>query len=118
MSFADLATFRFIVVFNVTVSAENEISNIIFLSYNVFILSSYLQILDQVQNNMATVVEQNKKIEEEEKQRIINKEKEKELLKAAQIKEKLLKDEKEKMDKELADLKKYRDKMAEMSGWE
>ncbi|XP_060560833.1 uncharacterized protein LOC132720672, partial [Ruditapes philippinarum] len=75
----------------------------------------YHVIQAQVQGNMATIVEQNKKVIDEEKRRTIEMEREKDMLKASKLKEKLLEEEKRKMDKELENLKQYRDQMKEES---
>lgn len=73
----------------------------------------YHVIQSQVQGSMATIVEKNKKVLNEAKRRQIMMEREKELLKASQLKEKQLKEEKQKMEKEFETLKEYRDQMKE-----
>jgi hypothetical protein len=65
---------------------------------------------------MATIVEKNKKVLDEEEKRAIEIEREKDLLKAAKLKEEQLEVEKEKMDKELENLKQYRNQMKKESG--
>ncbi|XP_060559517.1 uncharacterized protein LOC132719699 [Ruditapes philippinarum] len=75
----------------------------------------YHVIQAQVQGNMATIVEQNKKVIDEEKRRTIEMEREKDMLKASKLKEKMLEEEKRQMDKELENLKQYRDQMKEES---
>lgn len=75
----------------------------------------YIVIQTQVQGNIATIGTKRKEVLDENKRRAIEMERQKELLKASKLKEKQLKEEKEKMDKELENLKQYRDQIKEDS---